>query len=60
MNSACEPLPNDVAALRAMLVAAWARLEAEARAQAAAGAGVRKEESSLRRQEGTARPTHQV
>src|SRR4051794_5828500 len=29
MNSASEPLPNDVAALRAMLVAAWAERDAE-------------------------------
>ena len=29
MNSAPEPLPNDVAALRAMLVAAWAERDAE-------------------------------
>ena len=29
MNSASEPLPNDVAALRAMLVSAWAERDAE-------------------------------
>src|SRR3954451_9477500 len=29
MNSAPEPLPNDVAALRTMLVAAWAERDAE-------------------------------
>src|ERR1041385_9335302 len=29
MNSASEPLPNDVAALHAMLVAAWAERDAE-------------------------------
>src|SRR4051794_40966205 len=29
MNSASEPLPNDVAALRAMLLAAWAERDAE-------------------------------
>jgi transposase len=29
MNAAAEPLPNDVAALRAMLVAAWAERDAE-------------------------------
>ena len=29
MNAASEPLPNDVAALRAMLVAAWAERDAE-------------------------------
>ena len=29
MNPAPEPLPNDVAALRAMLVAAWAERDAE-------------------------------
>src|ERR1044071_5080586 len=29
MNSAAEPLPNDVTALRAMLVAAWAERDAE-------------------------------
>ena len=29
MNTALEPLPNDVAALRAMLVAAWAERDAE-------------------------------
>ena len=29
MNSAPEPLPNDVAALHAMLVAAWAERDAE-------------------------------
>ena len=29
MNSASEPLPNDVAALRTMLVAAWAERDTE-------------------------------
>src|SRR5690349_15898538 len=29
MNAASEPLPNDLAALRAMLVAAWAERDAE-------------------------------
>jgi len=29
MNAAPEPLPNDVAALRAMLVAAWAERDTE-------------------------------
>src|SRR5215212_1321140 len=29
MNSASEPLPNDVTALHAMLVAAWAERDAE-------------------------------
>jgi transposase len=29
MNTAAEPLPNDIAALRAMLVAAWAERDAE-------------------------------
>src|SRR3954454_13552135 len=29
MNAASEPLPNDVTALRAMLVAAWAERDAE-------------------------------
>src|SRR5215213_948368 len=29
MNAAPEPLPNDVAALRAMLIAAWAERDAE-------------------------------
>jgi hypothetical protein len=29
MNAAPEPLPNDIAALRAMLVAAWAERDAE-------------------------------
>src|SRR3954452_5923483 len=29
MNAAPEPLPNDVAALRAMLLAAWAERDAE-------------------------------
>src|ERR671921_1299678 len=29
MNPAPEPLPNDIAALRAMLVAAWAERDAE-------------------------------
>src|SRR3954466_8882401 len=29
MNSVSEPLPNDVAALHAMLVAAWAERDAE-------------------------------
>src|SRR5919206_251183 len=29
MNAASEPLPNDVAALRAMLLAAWAERDAE-------------------------------
>src|SRR3954449_12858358 len=34
MNSAPEPLPNDVAALRTMLVAAWAERDAERAEQA--------------------------
>jgi transposase len=29
MNAAAEPLPNDVAALHAMLIAAWAERDAE-------------------------------
>src|SRR4051812_18180116 len=29
MNAAAEPLPNDITALRAMLVAAWAERDAE-------------------------------